>query len=600
MILIRSLLLTFFLGAFTLFAAQPLPSVYERECAKLATSSRADAERLQDFFKLDWEHSLFESPEFATSVGHPGLNDRWSDSSLEAIARRQRELQAPRKVLQSIRRSKLTAADQLNYDLCLRGIQEAIEGLAFHGEYMPLTQMNGVQQDLAQTLEISPHANIKDYADILARLNAVPEVIDQTLVLLRKGLQAGITPPRITLRDVPDQVKNQMNPDPDKNPLLKSFTEFPGAIPGADRERLRGLAAVALKEKVLPAFAKLHEFLVLTYLPGARESIGMSQLPNGAAWYAYNARTQTTTKLTPRQIHEIGQSEVKRIRAEMDEVIRQTGFNGDFGQFTRFLHESPQFYYTNAADLLMGYRDISKRADRGLPGLFGKLPRNTYGVVAVPAYAEKSQTAAYYEPGSPDAGRAGDFFANTCDLASRPKWEMEVLTCHEAVPGHHLQISLAQEMEGVPEFRKHAGYTAFVEGWGLYAESLGSELGFYKDPYSHYGQLTFEMWRALRLVVDTGMHSLGWTRQQAINTLLANTSETEHAAVVEVDRYIVWPGQALAYKIGQLKIKELRDRAARVLGPKFDLRRFHDQILARGALPLDQLEFQTDLWLRSH
>ena len=570
---------------------------FESDCEKLASDKRSDSERLQELFKLDWDYSMHESPESATDVGYPGLNDRWSDNSLEAIARRQRELQAPLKVIQSISRTNLSAVEQLNYDLFKRGIDQAIEGIQFRGEYMPLTQMNGVQQDAAQILEISPRATVKDYEDIIARLNALPVLVDQVILLLRKGLEAGITPPRITLRDVPDQVVNQMNPDPDKNALLKPFTEFPIRISETERARLRKEASTALKEKVIPAYAKLQEFLVKTYLPGARETIGMSELPKGRAWYAYNARVETTTTLTPQQIHEIGLAEVKRIRVEMDKVIAQTGFKGRFADFTKFVRTDPRFYYTNAEDLLTGYRDIAKRVDPELPRLFGKLPRNTYGVVPVPAYAAKSQTSAYYEPGSPEAGRAGNFNANTYALDSRPKWEMEVLTFHEAVPGHHLQISLAQEMEDAPEFRKHGSYTAFVEGWGLYAESLGYEMGFYKDSYARYGQLTFEIWRAIRLVVDTGMHSLGWTRQQAIDYFLANTSESEHETTVEVDRYIVWPGQALAYKIGQLKIKELRDYATKELGDMFDVRKFHDQVLSNGALPLDVLEIRIKAWV---
>jgi uncharacterized protein (DUF885 family) len=353
-----------------------------------------------------------------------------------------------------------------------------------------------------------------------------------------------------------------------------------------------------LKEKVVPAFTKLHEYLVKTYLPGARESIGLGALPDGQAWYAYNARMRTTTTLTPQQIHEIGLSEVKRIRAEMDKVISQTGFKGSFAEFTKFVRTDPQFYYTNADALLTGYRDIAKRIDPELPRLFGKLPRLTYGVKPIPDYAAKSQTSAYYQPGSPAAGRAGNFFANTYALDTRAKWEMECLTLHESVPGHHLQISLAQEMEDAPEFRKHGSYTAFIEGWGLYSESLGDEIGLYKDPYSKYGQLTFEMWRAIRLVVDTGIHSLGWTRQQAIDYFLANTSKSEHEVAVEVDRYIVWPGQALAYKIGQMKIRELRDYATKELGKKFDVRKFHDQVLGNGALPLDVLEARIKEWVK--
>jgi len=574
-------------------------TAFERNCARLAESKGKDNERLHQLFKLHWDYTMQEHPEFATGVGYLGQNDRWTDSSLEAIERRKGELQAPLKVVRSINRAVLSAGDQLNYDLFKKNLEDAIEGARFRGEYMPLTQLNGIQQDVARLLEISPRTKVKDYEDMIARLNAVPTLIDKTLVLLKKGLDAGITPPRITLRDVPQQVQNQLVEDPEKNAMLKSFAEFLPDIPAAERDRLRGEAAAALKEKVLPAYRKLHEFLVNTYLPGARESIAMSDLPDGKAWYAYNVRMLTTTSLTPQQIHELGLSEVKRIRAEMDKVIAQAGFKGSFGEFLEFLRKDPRFYYTDADSLLMGYRDICKRADPELAKLFGKLPRLPYGVLPVPAYAEKSQTTAYYQPGSPEAGRPGYYYANTYALDTRPKWEMEALTLHEAVPGHHLQIALAQEMSDAPEFRKHGGYTAFVEGWGLYAESLGGEMGFYKDPYMKFGQLTYEMWRAIRLVVDTGMHSMGWTRQQAIDYFLTNASKNEHDVTVEVDRYIVWPGQALAYKIGELKIKELRAYAVKGLGDKFDIRAFHDELLGNGALPMDILESRMKAWVAS-
>ena len=513
-----------FTASSTLLAAQ---DTYERDCARLAVESGKDTERLQDFFKLDWQHTMIESPEFATDVGYPGQNDRWTDQSLEAIERRKRELKAALKVLQSISRGSLDEANQLNYDLFLKNITEAIEGSRFKGEYIAITQLNGVQQDPAQVLETAPHKNVKDYQDIITRFRKLPVLIDQNIVLLQKGLEGGITPPRITLRDVPQQIKNQVIEDPAKNAMLKAFQEFPAEIPKPEQDRLTREAVVAFKEAVAPAYRKLLDFFVQTYLPKSRETISMSDLPDGKAWYAFNVRTITTTSLDPGVIHEIGLAEVKRIRKEMDEVMRQTGFKGSFAEFSQFLRTDPKFYYEDADSLLRGYRDIAKRIDPELARLFGKLPRLPYGVKPVPAYAEKSQTTAYYQPGSPEAGRPGWFTANTYALNTRPKWEMEALTMHEAVPGHHLQIALAQEMENTPEFRKHGGYTAFVEGWGLYSESLGGELGFYKDPYMKFGQLTYEMWRANRLVVDTGMHSLGWTRQQAIDYFMANASKTE-------------------------------------------------------------------------
>jgi uncharacterized protein (DUF885 family) len=323
----------------------------------------------------------------------------------------------------------------------------------------------------------------------------------------------------------------------------------------------------------------------------------MTDLPDGSAWYAYNVKTRTTTDMTPQEIHELGLREVKRIRGEMDKVIAQSGFEGTFAEFCHYLQTDPKFYYTDAEELLRGYRDIAKRIDPELVKLFGTLPRAPYGVKAVPTYAEKSQTTAYYMRGSSKAGRAGYFFANTYALDTRPKWEMEALTVHEAVPGHHLQISIAQELDDVPEFRRWGGYTAFIEGWGLYSESLGEELGLYQDPYSKFGQLTYEMWRAVRLVVDTGMHSMGWTRQEAIDFFAVNTGKQLHDITVEIDRYIVWPGQALAYKIGELTFKRLRAEAETALGDDFDIRKFHDACLENGALPMDILEKRVRTWI---
>lgn len=592
------LVLTTFLSAHAKAEDQINVSYAQRYEALIENKSRqTDTERLQELFKIRWEYCMTEYPEWATYVGYPGQNRRWTDNSLAAIERRNRELQLPMNVIRTIDRTELDAGNQLNFDLFKKEIEQGIEGIRFKGEFLAINQLGGVQQDVPQMFEIMPHQSVKDYEDILARLKGVPTVISQTLVLLKKGLETGITEPRITLRDVPQQVESQLVADPAKNPMLQAFKEFPADIPSAEQERLRREAATVLTNAVLPAFRELHDFLVKTYLPGARESIGMSDLPDGKAWYAFNVRSTTTTSLTPQQIHDIGLSEVKRIRKEMEQVIAETGFKGSFDEFLKYMRAEPKFYFNDAASLLQAYRDITKRADPELIKLFGKLPRLPYGVLPVPGYSEKSQTTAYYQPGSPEAGRPGYFYANTYDLKTRPRWEMEPLALHESVPGHHLQLSLAMELEGVPEFRKHEGYTAYVEGWGLYAESLGQEMGFYKDPYAKFGRLTYEMWRAIRLVVDTGMHSFGWSRQQAIDYFKANAGKNEHDITVEVDRYIVWPGQALAYKIGELKIKELRAYAKKELGDKFDIRQFHDQVIDFGALPLDILDTRIREWV---
>jgi uncharacterized protein (DUF885 family) len=462
--------------------------------------------------------------------------------------------------------------------------------------WIPINQMGGVQ-DAADLFAMMPHNKIADYEDILARLEGLLTPVEQTAAWMREGLKRGYTPPKITMRDLPKQLADLIPTDPMTSPMLAPFQNFPPSIGGADRVRLRERATTIYVDRVAPAFEKLREYLVTTYIPACREQIAATALPDGAAAYAFHVRWQTTTNLTPQQIHEIGLAEVKRIRGEMDKVIQSTGFKGTFHEFTEFLRTDPQFYFDKPEDLVNAYRVIAKKIDPELAHEFGKLPRLTYGVTPIPDFKAPSQTTAYYQQGSPEAGRPGYYFVNTYNLHARPKWEMEALSLHESVPGHHLQISLAQEQEDVPEFRKHIGYSAFVEGWALYSESLGEDLGLYKDPYSKFGQLSYEMWRAVRLVVDTGMHSMGWTRQQAIDYFHENTGKTDQDITVEVDRYIVWPGQALAYKLGQLKIRELRARAEKELGKKFDVRVFHDAVLEQGAVPLSFLETRMDAWI---
>ena len=556
----------------------------------------SDSARLHRLFDLDWEYSNVVYPEYATYSGYPGQNDRWTDLSTGAIKRRQATVVTELGVVRAINRARLNAPDQLSYDIFKRGLDEAIDGTRFPRDLTPVSQLDGPQYS-ASTINAMPAASVKDYADILARLRALPTWIDQVIALLDSGAKRGVTPPRITLRDVPAQVGNLIPEDPLKSALLSPFTKFPAGIAESDRARLRAEAVRVYNEQDRPAFQRLQNYLTTRYLPRARETIGMNALPDGAAWYAYNVKVQTTTTRTPQEIHDLGLAEVKRIRAQMDSLIRSTGFTGDFAAFTSMLRTDPKFYYTDSATLVRAYRDITKRIDPELPKLFGTLPRLTYGVSTIPSYAAPSQTTAYYQQGSPDSHRAGQYFVNTYKLDTRPKWEMEVLTAHESVPGHHLQIAISQELEGIPEFRRYGGYTAFVEGWALYSESLGPELGLYTDPYSKFGQLTYEMWRAIRLVIDTGIHSFGWSRQQAIDYFKANSAKTENDITVEVDRYIVWPGQALAYKSGELEIKALRKYAEQELGTRFDIRAFHDQVLGQGGLPLDVLDTRVRAWV---
>jgi len=584
-----------------------LGSILLTTAAMVSTAqSQSVAERFRMLLDEDWKYWMSEYPETATALGHPGHNARWTDYSPRAISARAAHLRDTLARIQGLDRGQLSPADQVSYDLYREMLETAIEGLTFGNDAMPLrsvvvrslrmpvNQMEGVQQDIPRIISLMPAATIADYENIVARLKSAPVLIDQTISLMRDGLAQGMSPPQVTFRDVAAQVKAQIVDEPLKSPLLEAFTKWPASVGPGDRDRLTKAAVAAYGAVVRPAFSRLHDFLTGTYGSQCRTTIGVDALPQGRELYAYNVRWHTTTATTPQQIHEIGLAEVTRIRREMDAIIKQVGFTGTFDAFKEFLRTDGRFYYTDGDALLAGYRDIAKRADPELAQLFRTLPRTPYGVQAIPEATAPSQTTAYYEPGALSAGRAGNMFANTYKLEARPKWEMEALTLHEAVPGHHLQIALAQELADLPEFRKNTSYTAFVEGWGLYAESLGEEMGFYKDPYSRFGQLTYEMWRAVRLVVDTGIHSMGWTRQQAIDFFAANAAKTMQDIVVEVDRYIVWPGQALGYKMGQLKIRELRRDAERRLGPKFDVRAFHDVLLGEGAVPLQLLERRVD------
>jgi uncharacterized protein (DUF885 family) len=585
-------------------------------CASIACAVDAPGRRPNQLpmqLDEDWKYWMAQYPEVATAFGYPGQNARWTDYSQSAIEARAKYLRESASRLSAIDRANLSLNDQLNYNLYRDVLDTAVAGLQFHNDampirgviphnlLMPINQLEGIAQDIPRTISLMPTVTRDDYENIVSRLQGVAPLVDQTIALMEQGLAAGFTPPKITMRDVPKQVESQLVDDPLKSPLLEPFKAWPASmmsIPPQDRADLTARATAAYRERVAPAFTRLRDFLVTRYLPACREAIAASALPNGAAMYAYNVKWHVTTNDTPQQIHEIGLAEVKRIRAAMDAIVASTGFKGSHDDFKRYLRTNPKFFFRDAASLLTAYRDITKRADPELAHLFGRLPQTPYGVEPIADAVAPSQTTAYYEPGSFAAGRPANMFANTYKLDSRPSWEMTALTLHEAVPGHHIQIALAQEIRGLPEFRKNSSYTAFVEGWALYAESLGDEMGLYNDPYAKFGQLTYEAWRAVRLVVDTGLHSMGWTRDQAIDFFRANTAKTDQDIAVEVDRYIVWPGQALGYKMGQLKIRELRTNAEQTLGPRFDVRKFHDVVLGQGAVPLDVLQQQVDAWVR--
>lgn len=564
---------------------------------------------MYDQFDRDWQYWMAQYPEVAAALGVPGGEGRWTDYTRDAIANRETYLRNSLDRFKFLDRAGLGEADQLNYDLYLQMLEAAVEGLDLHNDaipirgvtarnvLMPMNQMEGMQQDIPRTIALMPAQTPADLSNIIMRLRGIPAVVDQTVALMREGIGEKMTPPRLVLRDLPGQVLAQVVDDPLKSPMLAAFVKRPVGVPEGEWTGLVDQATSAYRQQVAVAFRRLHAFLVNDYLPACRDTTAASALPRGDALYQYNAKWHTTTSRTAKEIHDIGQGEVARIRAEMEKVIAEAGYANRFDDFVRFLRTDRRFYYTDANALVSGYRDVAKRADPELARLFGRLPATPYGVIRVPDAIAPSQTTAYYEPGSLVAGRPGYMFANTYKLEARPKYEMEALTLHEAVPGHHLQIAIAQELTGLPEFRKHSSYTAYVEGWALYAERLGEPMGFYQDPYSKFGQLTYEMWRAVRLVVDTGLHAMGWSRQQAIDFFLKNTAKTLQDITVEVDRYIVWPGQALGYKMGELKLRELRAAAEAQLGAAFDIRGFHDEVLASGAVPLDIVEARIKAWV---
>ena len=545
---------------------------------------------LHQLFEDEWEKGLKEHPESATYQGDDRYNDRLTDLSIDAIEKRHEDSDDLLKKLNKIPREQLSEPDKLNFDLYRKKLTRRLEGFQYKGYLMPIDQMGGVQINSPNLVNITPFRNQTDFDNYLKRLEAVPVYVDQIIELMEKGLDEGFIQPKIILRSVPEQIKAQYNLEVEDSPFFKPFKEKLTALPDSLHETYVLWVKEAVGNHIFGSFTKLDEFFSEEYLPSAREDVGAMHFPNGEAYYAFQIENYTTTKKSAEEIHRIGLNEVLRIRNEMDEVIAESGFQGGFKQFVEYLRTNPDFYYSTAEELLEGYQAICKKADPELVKLFGVLPRMPYGVKPIPDYQAPASPTAYYYSGSKEGTRPGYFWANTYKIETRPKYEMEALSLHEAVPGHHLQISLAQELENVPEFRKHGGFTAFTEGWGLYSEKLGEEMGFYQDPYSKFGQLTYEMWRACRLVVDTGMHAFGWPREKAIKFMLDNTAKTENDVTVEIDRYIAWPGQALAYKIGELKIRELRQKAEDALGEQFNIRDFHDIVLGNGSIPLDLLE----------
>jgi uncharacterized protein (DUF885 family)/ketosteroid isomerase-like protein len=553
---------------------------------------------LHALFDSAWERDLAENPLAATYLGDSRYDDRWPDLSATAL---ERSHELDRKVLDDlarIPRTSLPAAEQLNYDLFEREYRNRIDAYPFKPALFAFTHRESVAvaNELAELISFD---SVKKYEDWIARLRNFGTYADQNVALLQQGLRERRTQPLSVMSRVPSQLAQQLVERPDDSPFFKPLRDFPDSINAAERERLAAAARAAISEAVIPAYRRMDRFFARDLLPELRKTDGVWDTTDGEAYYQNRIRYHTTTSLTADEIHEIGLKEVARIRGEMDRVIAAVGFKGSFQDFVNHLRTDPKFYYRTGDELFEAYLAVSKRIDPELVKLFGKLPRTPYGVRPIPMTSAPNTTTAYYQPPSMDGTRAGYYYVNLYRPEVRPKYEMEVLSVHEAVPGHHFQIALALEQGDLPLFRRNAGFTAYVEGWALYTESLGEDLGLYTDPYSKFGQLTYDMWRAVRLVVDTGIHHKRWTRQQAIDYFKANAAKTEADIVNEIDRYISWPGQALAYKIGQLKIRGLRAEAEQRLGAKFDVREFHDTVLASGAVPLDVLEKNVHGWIET-
>ena len=557
----------------------------------------AQAQRLHTLFDAQWERLMRTHPAWATYNGDHRYGDRLQDASREAIAA---EFAATRSELaqaQAIPREALSAKDAASHDIFIHRAEEQLRMEPFVGfRSMSLGALGGFQSDFADLLRVVPVAQRGEVEQLLARLAAYPKRVDQELALLREGQALRWVPPRAVLERVLLQIDGQLTADVAKSPFFEPFTRLGKDIPTAEQEALREQGRRAIAENVVPALRRLRTFVADEYLPAAPPNGALSRYPDGAAVYAEQVRSNTTTELTPAQIHAIGQRELERLRGEMEAVMREVKFDGDFAAFVRYLNTEPKFFHASPEALLAGYRDIAKRIDPELPRLFAELPRVPYGVRAMPAHLGSDAAESYSQPAL-DGSRPGWFNANSQAWAKRPIWGMETLVAHEAVPGHHLQIARAVELGELPRFRRSGGYTVYSEGWALYAETLGFDVGLYKDPYSRFGHLQWQAFRAARLVVDTGIHALGWSRQQAIDFLVERTGEQPDLVASEVDRYTSWPGQALAYMIGQLKIIELRDRAKAQLGERFDIRRFHMVVLDQGSVPLPVLESAVEAWI---
>ena len=578
-------------------AGSPAPAQPPAAGAEVATEAR----RLNELVEAYFEDQLRLNPLSATSIGDRRYDDRYEVTiSPEWRARAERLERDYLARAKRIDASRLAGQDRLTYDVFVSGLESEIEGYRFPSHLIPINQFYSAPNYFAMFGSgngMQPFDTVQAYENFLKRIDGFVAWTDQAIVNMREGVQKGYTLPRVLAERTLPQLQAHVVAKPEDSIFWGPVKKLPESFSAADRERLAAAYRAAIETKLVPVYRRLHDFMRDEYLPKSRSTVGLDALPDGKAWYEYRVREITTTDLSPAQIHEIGLAEVKRIHGEMQGVMQKVGFEGTLQEFFVFLNNDPQFVWPSREALVQGYVDIKNRVDPQLPKLFETLPKADYEVRAVEPFREKSAAGGSYQAASEDGSRPGIFYANAYDLKARPKWAMEALSLHEGSPGHHFQITIAREQKELPRFRRFGGYTAYSEGWALYAESLGPDLGMYQDPYQYFGRLEGELFRAIRLVVDTGLHSKGWTREQVLEYIDANSATSEARRVAETERYIAIPGQALAYKLGQLKISELRARAEQTLGDRFDLRRFHTEVLVDGALPLDVLEAKVDRWI---
>ncbi len=551
---------------------------------------------LNDLFHEYWEAYLERNPEFASTIGDTRYNDKVTDNSVKSVNAWLEREQGWMLRLAAIAPDGLTDQEKLSRELLLRDFADDQEVAEFKEWEMPVNQMDGIQTEYPDLVAELSFNTVKDYDDWIARLHAIPGAFAQVITNMSIGVDDGRVPPKYLLEKLDEQVKQMAAQKPEDSPFALPLKKFPASIPAAEQQRIKTGMLDAIGKEVLPAYTRLARYLEVSYIPAGRNDPGISALPDGAKYYQYLIRHITTTNLTADQIHQIGLDEVKKDEAEMLAIAQKLGFQ-DLASFRASLKTNPKLKAASADALLAAYKSYLGPMQARLPSLFGTLPKAPFEVVPVPDYMAKTAPPAYYEPGTPDGCRPGRLFIDTYNATDRNLYQVESIAYHEGIPGHHLQISIAQELQGIPEFRKYERYTAYTEGWGLYAERLGKDVGFYQDPYSDYGRLEADIWRAIRLVVDTGVHSQHWSRQQMVDFFHQHSNIDETSIQAEVDRYIAWPGQALAYKVGQLKILELRDRAQKAQGDRFDIRAFHDQVIDAGALPLDLLEARIDAWI---